>query len=239
MKTHKQFKMRFTESAYNEIINTIASRPAESGGLLIGREDDFIVRKFLFDKGAKTTRTTYSFDTNYLNPEIKRLWDEEGLSCIGFIHSHPHGYESPSSPDIQYFSSMFKSMPRKLYLTPIVQTVNDGGFKLIPHILMNGDVKPLRADTIEILPDNFEEKTAILPEIAEMPQGEKEMGRDSFTEEIRSIKELLAQIASKKPNKIQQIEQLLYVILLAWGTFLAIPFGCSIIYMLIKIISKL
>ena len=236
MKTRKQFKMRFTESAYNEIINTIGSRPAESGGLLIGREDDYIVRKFLFDKGAKTTRTTYSFDVNYLNPEIKRLWDEEGLSCIGFIHSHPRGCEFPSSPDIQYFSSMFNYMPRKLYLTPIVQTVNDGGFKLIPHILLNGDVKPLRADVIEILPDNFEEKTATFPEI---PQNKREMESDSLIEEIRSIKELLSQIVTKKTSKIQQIEHLLYVILLAWGTFLSIPFGLSIIYMLIKIISKL
>jgi proteasome lid subunit RPN8/RPN11 len=147
-------KMKILESAYNEIISTIGSRPAESGGLLFGKEDDMVVRKFVFDKHAHTTRSTYTFNTEFLNPEIKRIWNEEGLSCIGFIHSHPHGFGRLSSPDIEYFLSMFECMPRKHYITPIVFTVPDGGFKLNAHILPNQSRETINVD-IEVLPDDY------------------------------------------------------------------------------------
>jgi proteasome lid subunit RPN8/RPN11 len=147
-------KMKILENAYNEIISTIGSRPAESGGLLFGKEDDMIVRKFVFDKHARTTRSTYTFNTDFLNPEIKRIWNDEGLSCIGFIHSHPHGYGRLSPPDVAYFSSMFECMPRKHYITPIVFTVPDGGFKLNAHILPNQSSETINAD-VEVLPDDY------------------------------------------------------------------------------------
>lgn len=147
-------KMQILENAYNEIINTIGSRPAESGGLLFGKEDDMIVRKFVFDKHALTTRSTYTFNTEFLNPEIKRIWNEEGLSCIGFIHSHPHGYGHPSPPDIEYFTSMFDNMPRKHYITPIVFSVPDGGFKMNAFVLFNQTREPIRAN-VEVLPEDY------------------------------------------------------------------------------------
>jgi len=147
-------KMQILESAYNEIISTIGSRPAESGGLLFGKEEDMIVRKFVFDKHAQTTRSTYTFNLEFLNPEIKRLWNDEGLSCIGFIHSHPHGYGRLSSPDVEYFHSMFESMPRKHYITPIVFTVPDGGFKLNAHIMPDKSRETINAD-VEVLPDDY------------------------------------------------------------------------------------
>lgn len=233
MKINKQFVMRFTTSSYNEIINKIGSTPAETGGLLFGKEDDFIVRKFVFDKHAKVTKSTYTFNVEYLNSEIKRLWDDEGLSCIGFIHSHPRGCGQPSPPDIQYFSNMFKYMPRKLYLTPIVYTVPDGGFELRPYILRNGSVHAECASKVELLPDEFEEKLTL--NVAESNQGDKNAEYENLMEDIRSIKGLLTQ----KPNRLKEIEHLLYVILLAWGTILTIPFGCFIIYMFAKIISYL
>ena len=147
-------KMKILESAYNEIINTIGSRPAESGGLLFGSEENMIVQKFVFDKHARTTRSTYTFNTDFLNPEIKRIWNDEGLSCIGFIHSHPHGSGRLSPPDVEYFSSMFECMPRKHYITPIVFTVPDGGFKLNAHILPNQSRETINAD-VEVLPDDY------------------------------------------------------------------------------------
>lgn len=152
--TNGRPKMKILESAYNEIINTIGSRPAESGGLLFGKEDDMIVQKFVFDKHARITRSSYTFNTEFLNPEIKRIWNEEGLSCIGFIHSHPHGYGRLSPPDLAYFASMFECMPRKHYITPIVFTVPDGGFKINAHILKNGEKNTSPADIV-ILPDDF------------------------------------------------------------------------------------
>lgn len=155
-------KMQILESAYNEIINTIGSRPAESGGLLFGKEDDMIVRKFVFDKHAQTTRSTYTFNTEFLNPEIKRIWNDEGLSCIGFIHSHPHGCGRLSPPDVEYFTSMFESMPRKHYITPIVFTVPDGGFKLNAHILPKDSSETIKAD-VEVLPDDYFQNEEAVP----------------------------------------------------------------------------
>jgi len=150
----KRPKMQFLEEAFNDIVSTIGNRHAESGGLLFGKEDDYVVRKFIFDKHANVTGSTYTFNTEFLNPEIKRLWNDESLSCIGFVHSHPNGYNRLSQPDIAYFTSMFESMPRKHYLTPIVFTASDGGFKMNAHILPNGSNETLKAD-IEILPDDY------------------------------------------------------------------------------------
>ena len=160
MKTDKEFTMRFTSSAYNKIIDTIGSQPAESGGLLFCDEQDqnYTVRKYVFDEGAKTTGTTYTFNTEYLNPIVKKLWEEDRLLCIGFIHSHPRGYGMPSPPDIHYFTEMFKHMRRELYLTPIVYTVPDGGFELRPYILRNGSSQPEYAKKIELYFDNTYEK---------------------------------------------------------------------------------
>ena len=91
MNTIHTEKMRIAESAFNEIINHIASKPAESGGALFGTEDDYIIYKYIPDTHAQTTRSTYTINSDYLNPIIKKLWEEEGLSLIGIVHSHPHG----------------------------------------------------------------------------------------------------------------------------------------------------
>jgi len=150
----KVSKVQILKSVYNDIRSTIGSRPAESGGLLFGNEEDMIVRAFVFDKNAKTTRSTYSFNTGYLNPEIKRIWKEQGLSCLGFIHSHPYGCGCPSHPDIMYFSSTFDNMPRPYYITPIIFTDPDGGFQFNPFVIYNGTKEALKVE-LEILPDSF------------------------------------------------------------------------------------
>lgn len=146
--------IKFIESAFNSIIDTIGSNKAETGGLLFGYEEDYIVRKIVFDRHAETTKSSYTFNTEFLNPEVKRLWETENLSCIGFIHSHPNGYSKPSSADISYFMSMFKYMPRKQYIIPIVFTVPDGGFKLHCYTLPSGSSIPIKTN-IELVPDDY------------------------------------------------------------------------------------
>lgn len=127
--------MIFTSNAYNDIINTIGNVHCESGGLLFGRLDDYIVREFVFDEDAIVTYASYTMNTEFLNKEVKRLWEERELACIGFIHSHPYGLKTPSYMDLQYFKRMFKYMPRDKYLVPIVSTIPDGGFQLNPCVL--------------------------------------------------------------------------------------------------------
>lgn len=151
-------KMQITESAFNEIVNFIGAKPAESGGALFGREDDYVIRKFAPDVNAKTSRATYTINTDYLNPVIKRLWEEEGLSLIGIVHSHPNGYSSLSGPDLRYFGDLLTtSLTRKKFYAPIVFTIPDGGFKLFPHILNNEGGYSSTAQ-LELVPDKYGEK---------------------------------------------------------------------------------
>jgi len=152
-------KMQITESAFNEIINFIGAKPAESGGALFGREDDYVIRKFVPDVNAKTSRATYTINTDYLNPVIKKLWGEEGLSLIGIVHSHPNGYSSLSGPDLHYFADLLTtSLTRKKFFAPIVFTIPDGGFKIFPHILNNEGGYSSTAQ-LDILPDKYGTKS--------------------------------------------------------------------------------
>lgn len=146
--------MKICEDAFNEIINFIASQKAESGGALFGSEDDYIVRKFIPDRNAITTGSTYSIDADYLNRWIKKLWDKERLSLIGIIHSHPKGVSTLSGPDLSYFRNLLDNMERQKFLAPIVHTVPDGGFKLYPYIL-NANGTQTKEAQIEIVPDDY------------------------------------------------------------------------------------
>lgn len=143
--------MRFTSNAYNDIINTIGRIPAESGGLLFGHLDDYVVREFVFDEEAHTTMASYTINTNFVNQHVRKLWDERELACIGFIHSHPFGLKVPSYMDIRYFQRAFKWMPRPKLLVPIVSTIPDGGYNLNPCILFNGDKDVTIGASIEII----------------------------------------------------------------------------------------
>lgn len=143
-----------TESAYASIIGTIGSLPAETGGLLFGYEDDYIIRGFLFDKHAITTSSTYTFNTGYLNPIVSSLWKKKKLSVLGFIHSHPQGASCPSIPDIEYFSKMFEVMPRSYYVIPIVFSHADGGYSFYCYLLFPGESSPVKAHFI-VVPDDF------------------------------------------------------------------------------------
>ena len=145
-------KMKIVENAFYEVINHIGSHPAESGGALFGTEDDYVIRRFIPDNNAKTTRVTYTINTDYLNPVIKKLWKEEGLSLLGIVHSHPNGYSSLSGPDMRYFSKLLSGIKRERFYAPIVFSVPDGGFKFFPHVL-SADGRNYQTGAIEIVQD--------------------------------------------------------------------------------------
>lgn len=133
-------KVYFTREAYDKIRATVGSRPAESGCLLLGYEEELnndrvIVRDIIFDKEGSATEVTYSINATYLNPLIKQAFQERNLAVIGIEHSHPYGYNHPSSQDMTYFSSMIAKMPRKYLVTPIAFTDPDGGFNQFVYII--------------------------------------------------------------------------------------------------------
>lgn len=163
--------MQITESAFFEVINYIGGQKAESGGLLFGSEEDWVIRKFIPDTNAQTTRASYTINTDQMNPVIRKIWEEEGLSLLGIIHSHPRGSKSPSSPDRNYFENLLNRIKRKNFYVPIVFTIPDGGFKFFPYVYQNNDPELLSAQ-LEVVPDDYSQNEELKPEIAKNPQEE-------------------------------------------------------------------
>ncbi len=146
MKKDTKSEMIITEDAFNGIINFIGAHKAERGGFLFGSEEDHIIRKFVSDVNAKTSRSTYTIDTDYINPKIKEEWNTNGYSLLGIIHSHPHGSKSPSAPDMSYFSDLLTYVKRERFFVPIANTAPDGGFKLYPYVFHDSKPELLPAE---------------------------------------------------------------------------------------------
>lgn len=134
------------------MLKTVGSRPAESGGLLFGSRTDWVVTKFLYDKNAKTTSSSYSFDVGYLNPKMDEL-AEEGLQLLGFFHSHPQGYKQLSTPDKTYFERQFKNIPVDQFYVPLMFPAVDGTYDFIPYVYhKDGSIEKV---TLELVPDDY------------------------------------------------------------------------------------
>ena len=145
--------MKITTSAYNDMLKTVGSRPAESGGLLFGSRTDWVVTKFLYDKNAETTRSSYTFDVGYLNPMMEKLADE-GLQLLGFFHSHPSGAKQLSEPDRIYFGRQFKNIPVDKFYVPLMFPAVDGTYDFIPYVFhKDGRVEEA---TLELVPDDYQ-----------------------------------------------------------------------------------
>lgn len=162
----------YTRYAMDRIRKTVGSLPAESGCLLLGYEhelnqDRIIIRDIIFDEGARTTAVTYTLNTAYLNPLIRKAWEEKGLSVIGVAHSHPYGCNYPSWPDIQYFRNMFHYMPRKYLVTPIIFTDPDGGFRPFVYVLTGPTSNPVPV-AYEVI-EETEEVQEIQPVVKQRP----------------------------------------------------------------------
>ncbi|UOY05011.1 Mov34/MPN/PAD-1 family protein [Muricauda sp. SCSIO 64092] len=145
-------KTRITTSAYNEMLKTVGSHKAEKGGLLFGSRKDWVVTKFLYDRDAKTTSGTYTFNVGYLNPMIEKLGNQ-GYELLGFAHSHPAFCKTLSAQDRQYFASQFKNIPVDKFLVPLMFPATDGTYDFIPYVFYkDGRVEQTELD---ILPDDY------------------------------------------------------------------------------------
>ncbi len=89
--------MIFTDDAYGDYKRTVAQKPAETGGVLIGKPSDpFKVLKFDFcppdknlDGSYVQSATRFGIDADYINWRIENDWGPQGLYVLGFLHSHP------------------------------------------------------------------------------------------------------------------------------------------------------
>ena len=137
MKTHhtnvprKVCKM--TSDVHEQIKSFIGDYPAERGAMF-GRDPDGIIRHCVLDTEANCNSVAYDPDINYLNRVIKS-WTKQGIEFVGFVHSHPKGFDHPSMPDELYSASILQCFERlELLWIPIVQTIpTSGRYELIPY----------------------------------------------------------------------------------------------------------
>jgi len=151
-----------TESAYAEIVRTVGSRRAESGGILLGSREDYVVQKFVFDPHGSMSAGAYDPDVNFLNKIVKKEWKENELAFLGFIHSHPRGMSRLSGDyggntgDVGYMKAIFKAMPTlEKFLVPILHSPADGGeLNLFPYIALRGQEENYFTGQLRIVHDH-------------------------------------------------------------------------------------
>lgn len=100
-----------SESVLAEIVDSIATMPPESGGLLGGDREAQRITRYLFDRSAGTSGATYSPNTEIINTTLDEWDDDGGDKIIGFIHSHPGGYAQPSPGDQVYAAKILEAIP--------------------------------------------------------------------------------------------------------------------------------
>lgn len=155
-------KMKFTRSSFDEIRRTVGSQKCETGGILLGNRNDFVVQKFVFDPHGSTFSAGYDPNVEFINRVIKDEWENNELALIGFVHSHPRGCNRLSGDygnntgDLGYLKAIFKAIPAlDRFLVPIVFSKYDGlDFRLIPFVAQSNNIEGYIDDGYDIIPDN-------------------------------------------------------------------------------------
>lgn len=123
-----------TPRVWSVLRRTIGSAAAETGGVLGGSRRTGVISHIEPDRGAATTRATYSPDVAAVNALITGPWKADGVDFVGFVHSHPAGFVRPSSGDQVYAHRILQAMPSLPSLRlPIVQSAAD-----TPEFTVNG-----------------------------------------------------------------------------------------------------
>lgn len=154
-------RFRITPEAHTEIVNSVGSERSESGGILLGSRDDFVVRKYVHDPYGARSGGSYDPDIDFLNKVVTDNWESDGLAFLGFVHSHPRGVSRLSGNygngigDLGYIERIMEFMPGlESFLCPIVYSSYDGKeFKLHTYIADRGAVGDYYEATIEFVPE--------------------------------------------------------------------------------------
>lgn len=154
-------KFRILASAYQNIKETCGTLPPESGGILVGYLDDFIVREFIFDSKGRTSFGAYDPDVDFLNEELKKA-ALKGYSLIGAFHTHPRGCSSLSGDygdsvgDLGYIKAFLDvNSHLEKFLSPIGYSAHDGdSFTFFPYVAERGKIEDYQMADLEIVPDS-------------------------------------------------------------------------------------
>lgn len=145
---NKMPTIKMHHEAYKKIMNSICSRPAESGGILLGPIGTNEVTDFYFDHGANCTGATYSPDHVTLNRKMKEEWLPAGIDMKGFVHSHPGHLDRLTSGDLSYIKRLLKkNTDMDMFIAPIVIP---GEYRMRPMIVSRQDCSQHKEARIEI-----------------------------------------------------------------------------------------
>lgn len=123
----------------DKIINTIGKNKIESGGI-IGIKENCIV-SFFFDKKI-CKEGQYTPSVRRLNKIIKK-WSKDNVMFVGFVHSHPNGYNRPSSDDFVYAEKILENNKFIDYLLFPIVTIVDSKINIDYYLFKNKFVKVL------------------------------------------------------------------------------------------------
>lgn len=88
-----------TKEVYDQILDTIAAQPPETGGVL-GRKNG-IICKYFYDGNADINQYRYVPNVEKIN-KILDQWLKDDIEFAGIIHSHPEDVNELSYADIHY-----------------------------------------------------------------------------------------------------------------------------------------
>jgi proteasome lid subunit RPN8/RPN11 len=123
-----------TRHAFCQIMTTVANRPAESGGILLGPIGSSDVTEFYFDSTAVVSAVTYSPDHVTLGRKLKEEWIPDQKDFKGFCHSHPGQFDRLSGGDLTYIRRLLEKNEDILaFPAPIVIP---GEFRIRPIVVL-------------------------------------------------------------------------------------------------------
>lgn len=110
-----------TRHAFDKMMNELCSRPAETGGLLLGPVESNDVSDFYFDTGGTVTGASYSPDFKTLNRKLITEWIPAGFDYKGIAHSHPGILDELTQKDLLYIRRLLAANPdMPLFIAPII-----------------------------------------------------------------------------------------------------------------------
>lgn len=116
-----------------EIKRTIGSVLPEKGGILGGNTIEGITH-YYYDKTAKCGTREYNPDWDTLNWIIQR-WAKETVEFMGFVHSHPRGYDNLSPSDIRLAKRILENNDTMMRLYMFIVITESAGMKIYKYVV--------------------------------------------------------------------------------------------------------
>lgn len=125
-----------THGVYEHVLRELGSRRPEAAGLLLGpRQDEPLATHFVLDTSGLATPMSFTLDAEFLNEVLERFRQCD-MTCVGIVHSHPGGFNTPSHGDREYLLNLFgrsANQGLEVLLFPIF-----AGGRLHPYLVRPG-----------------------------------------------------------------------------------------------------